>query len=240
MPLDVSNGNDGVGEGRQSGSASEEIQDAWASLLDRLERSGRLESVEIREAMASHPRWRFLPGSPGSKKRRAAVKDSPVAIGDEQTISAPHMVAILLETGKPSPGERCLEIGAGSGWLATLLGDIVAPEGMVVGVEIVPDLVDLARRNVNQASVDNVEILMGDGSLGHPEGGPYDLIVVSCGAPAIPEPLKRQLALGGRLVIPVGQRGHQCLIRVTRTADGYEQEDLGGCAFVPLVGQHGF
>lgn len=239
MPADVSNGNEGVGESGQSESASEEVQDAWISLLDRLERSGRLEHKEIREAMETYPRWRFLPGSPGSDKRRAAVKDSPVAIGDEQTISAPHMVAILLEAGEPTPGERCLEIGAGSGWLATLLGDLVAPEGTVVGVEIVPDLVELARTNV-QVGVGNVEILMGDGSLGHPEGGPYNLIIVSCGAPSIPEPLKKQLALGGRLVIPVGQRGHQRLIRVTRTADGYEQEDLGGCAFVPLVGQHGF
>lgn len=233
-----SSGKQGVGEGLPV--ASETLERRWEELLDRLERGGRLSRPDVRAAMREHPRWRFLNRPLDEDALEAALQDAPVVIGDEQTISAPHMVAILLEASEISEGERCLEIGAGSGWLAVIAGELVGDKGHVVGVEIVPDLVELARDNVHDAEADNVEILMGDGSLGHPEGGPYDVIVVSCGAPSVPSPLKEQLRLGGRLVIPIGQRGHQRLIRVTRTEDGYEQEDLGGCAFVPLVGEHGF
>lgn len=238
MVPDGSSGKEGVGVSDDSSPL--DLEERWSSLLDTLETGSRLTRADLREAMAQHPRWQFLPGGSEAAERKASLKDAPVAIGDEQTISAPHMVAILIEATQAREGERCLEIGAGSGWLAAILGTLVGPSGRVIAVEIVPDLVELARSNLRDGGVDNVEVLMGDGSLGHPEGGPYDVIIVSCGAPSVPSPLKRQLAIGGRLVIPVGRRGHQRLIRVTRTEEGYEQEDLGGCAFVPLVGEHGF
>lgn len=211
----------------------------WQDQLDRLERGGRLSRGDVRKAMEAHPRWRFLDPD-AIEEREKAVEDRPVPIGVGQTISAPHMVAILVEESLPSQGERCLEVGAGSGWLAAVLGEVVGPSGHVTGMEIKPELVDLARKNIEAEGLQNVTILHGDGSLGHPEGGPYDIIIASCGAPSIPDPLLNQLAPGGRLVIPVGHRGHQRLHRVTRTSDGFEEENLGGCAFVPLVGEHGF
>lgn len=212
----------------------------WQEQLDRLERGDRLNRGDVRDAMMKHARWRFVPTGASAKLREQALQDTPVPIGDGQTISAPHMVAILIEEATPSRGERCLEIGAGSGWLAAVLAEVVGSEGHVTGVEIKPELVELARENIQQAGLDNVTILHGDGSLGHPEAGPYDVIIASCGAPSVPDPLVEQLDIGGRLVIPVGRRGHQRLKRVTRTQDGYEEETLGGCAFVPLVGRHGF
>lgn len=215
------------------------LRSMWSEQLDRLERGDRLTRDDVREAMTAHPRWNFLEREPGDEELEAAVKDSPVSIGDEQTISAPHMVAILIEAVRAEPGDRCLEVGSGSGWLVAVLAHVVGEEGWVVGVEIVPRLVEMARANLAAAGVDNAEIFLGDGGLGHPEGGPYDAIVVSCGAPSVPEPLLEQLAPGGTAVVPVGRRGHQTLRRVTRTDDGFEHEDLGGCAFVPLVGEFG-
>jgi protein-L-isoaspartate(D-aspartate) O-methyltransferase len=116
----------------------------------------------------------------------------------------------------------------------------VGSQGRVLSVEIVSELVELAKDNVRQERVGNVEIVHGDGSLGYVDQAPYDAIVVSCGAPEVPESLLEQLDVGGRLVIPVGKRVHQQLIRVMRTQDGFERENFGGCAFVPLVGEEGF
>lgn len=217
----------------------ESLEDAWDQLLDRLEQGGRYTDPRIREAFGKHPRWRFLP-SDRQSNRRVAINDKPVAIGDNQTISAPHMVAILLDRADLQPGHRCLEIGAGSAWLAVLAGELVGDEGRVVGVEIVPDLVELGRENVVQAGADNVEIVMGDGGIGCPEKAPYDRIIVSAAAPEVPGPLLDQLRLDGSMVIPVGTRNYQQLLRITKTAEGTEREELGGCAFVPLIGEHGF
>lgn len=217
----------------------EGLEDAWSQLLDRLEQGGRYSDPRIRRAFEKHPRWSFLPKEIRGS-RRAAVQDKPVAIGDNQTISAPHMVAILLDRADLQPGHRCLEVGAGSGWLAVLAGELVGPEGRIVGVEIVPELVELARDNVVQAGADNVEIVMGDGGIGSPERAPFDRIIVSAAAPEVPDPLLEQLRLGGSLVVPVGSRNYQQLVRVTKTESGTEREQLGGCAFVPLVGEYGF
>lgn len=215
------------------------LEDAWAQLLDRLEQGGRYTDPRVRRAFEKHPRWRYLPGDKQASPR-AAVQDKPVAIGDNQTISAPHMVAILLDRAGLQRGDRCLEIGAGSGWLAVLAGDLVGSEGHVVGVEIVPELVELARDNVMQAGAENVEIVLGDGGIGCPEQAPYDRIIVSCAAPDVPKPLLDQLEVGGTMVIPLGSRAHQVLTRVHKTEEGIEREEMGGCAFVPLIGEHGF
>lgn len=217
----------------------DELQDAWTQLLDRLEQAGRYSDPRIRASFEKHPRWSFLPDDKRGD-RRAAIQDKPVAIGDNQTISAPHMVAILLDRAELEPGHRCLEVGAGSGWLAVVASELIGPDGRFVGVEIVPELAELARDNVRQAGADNVQIVMGDGGIGYPEGGPYDRIIVSAAAPEVPGPLVDQLAVGGQMVIPVGTRNYQHLVRLRKTAEGTEREELGGCAFVPLVGEHGF
>lgn len=223
------------------GEDSPELVEAWVQLLDRLEDAGRYRDPRIRQAFETHPRWAFLLRTgTGDLSAKEAVRDSPVPIGDGQTISAPHMVAILLSQAQLEEGDSCLEVGAGSGWLAVLAGELVGSAGEVVGVEIVPELVRLARENVVQAGADNVDIVLGDGGIGHPERAPYDRIIVSCAAPEVPDPLVDQLRVGGRLVIPVGSRNHQRLTRVTKTEEGVETDDLSGCAFVPLVGEHGF
>jgi protein-L-isoaspartate(D-aspartate) O-methyltransferase len=216
-----------------------ELTERWADQLDRLERGGRLERADVRAAMERHPRFAFLGPAPSAKQLEAAVADRPVPLGDGQTISAPHMVAILVEASRARPGDRCLEVGSGSGWLVAVLADVVGPKGVVTGVEIEPSLVEASRGSLERAGVGNAEVLLGDGGLGHPEGGPYDVIVVSAAPPEVPDPLVDQLGEGGHLVVPVGRRGHQKLKRITRAVEGPEVEDLGGCAFVPLVGEHG-
>lgn len=217
------------------------LEGRWTSLLDRLEQGGRLRTPRIRRAMEALPRWRFIGSEPSRDTIQAALRDAPLPIDQDQTISAPHMVAILLEEGQPCPGDRCLEVGAGSGWLASLLAHIVGPDGYVVAMEVRPELAEMARSNLTGLPVeDRVEIVVGDGSRGYPDAGPYDTIIVSAAGPSIPDPLVEQLSLGGRLVIPVGERGHQRLFVVTKTTEGIERSDRGGCAFVPLIGEHGF
>lgn len=217
------------------------IEGRWHSLLDRLEQGGRLESPRIRAALEALPRWRFIGPDPSRDKIEGSLRDAPLPIGQDQTISAPHMVAILLEQARPSPGDRCLEIGAGSGWLASLLAHVVGPDGHVIAMEVREELAEMGRRNLVGSPVeDRVEIIVGDGSTGYPPGGPYDVIIVSAAAPSVPDPLVEQLGLGGRLVIPVGERGHQQLYLITKTPDGIERSAKGGCAFVPLIGEHGF
>jgi len=216
-----------------------ELWDGWSQLLDRLEQAGRYDDPRIREAFEAHPRWRCL-ADDGRVSRRASIEDKPVPIGDNQTISAPHMVAILVDRADIQSGHRVLEVGCGSGWLAVVASELLGDEGHVVGVEIVPELVELARRNVMQEGVDNVEIVMGDGGIGCPEQAPYHRVIVSAAAPEVPEPLIDQLRFGGSLVIPVGTRNYQQLVRIQKTEDGTQREELGGCAFVPLVGEYGF
>jgi protein-L-isoaspartate(D-aspartate) O-methyltransferase len=224
-----------------NGVSGDNLSGAWKHLLFSLELRGHLASPRIRQAMEKHPRWRFLGSQATPELVQASLADSPVGIAHGQTISAPHMVAILLSAADPRPGERALEVGAGSGWLLVLLTEMLGPEGHAVGVEVVPELVQLARYNLHATGVwGRAEVHEADGGLGHPAGGPYDIIIVSCAAPRVPEPLVDQLKPGGRLVIPVGERDVQHLLRITKTEDGLHKEDLGRCAFVPLVGAWGF
>lgn len=146
-------------------------------------------------------------------------------------------------------GHKVLEVGSGSGWHASTIAEIVAPSdvprekwGHVYTVEIIPELAEFARRNIERAGYgDRVTVICGDGSLGYPEEAPYDRILVTAAAPSIPEPLKEQLKPGGIMVIPVGEVGfYQTLIRLRKLENGRTiEEDLGGVAFVPLVGKYG-
>jgi len=160
------------------------------------------------------------------------------------------MVAIMNEALNLEAGQRVLEVGAGSGWHACTIAEVVAPNdvprsewGHVYTVEIVPQLADFARRNVMRAGYgDRVTTIAGDGSLGFSEKAPYDRILVTAAAPKVPEPLIAQLKIGGVLVIPVGGTSFfQSLIRITKLQDGkLKRENLGGVAFVPLTGKYGF
>jgi protein-L-isoaspartate(D-aspartate) O-methyltransferase len=158
------------------------------------------------------------------------------------------MVSIMNEALELVIGHKVLEVGTGCGWHASTVAEIVAPSdrpkeewGHVYTVEIIPELAELAKRNIRQAGFeDRVTVIRGDGSLGFPEEAPYDRILVTAAAPYVPPPLKKQVKIGGLIVLPVGAVGfYQTLLRVRRVNDDFLEEDLGGVAFVPLVGKHG-
>ena len=170
----------------------------------------------------------------------ASYADHPLDIGHGQTISAPHMVAIMVEAMDVEDGQRVLEVGGGSGYHAAVIAESVGPTGHVYSVERIEPLAIRARRNVEAAGLsDRVTVVVGDGSCGWPEHAPYDRISVACAAPSVPEPMRSELADGGKLLIPAGGRYIQELLRVTRTGDDFRVEKLGGCVFVPLLGRCG-
>jgi protein-L-isoaspartate(D-aspartate) O-methyltransferase len=181
-------------------------------------------------AMREIPREKFVPHALVER----AYQDSPLTIPEEQTISQPYIVALMAAALRLRPGDRVLEVGTGSGYAAAVLARIV---GHVFTIERHAALVDLARRQLADAGVTGVELRCGDGTLGWPEHAPFDAIVVAAGAPRVPPALLAQLALGGRLVMPVGPEDAQQLLRFTRTGpDTLRREDLGPVRFVPLVG----
>ena len=184
-------------------------------------------------AMRAVPRHLFVP--PGSEEY--AYEDRPLAIGEGQTISQPLMVAIMTEALRPAAEHRVLEVGTGSGYQAAVLATLVRD---VVSIERHEALATHARQALAAASVSNVRIVVGDGSEGLPEEAPFDGIIVTAGAPSVPEPLKAQLADGGRLVIPVGPHHQQRLFIVTRHGDEFGTESGDACAFVPLLGRLGW
>lgn len=190
-------------------------------------------SERVLDAMRKVPRHLFVP----ERERRNAYADYPLPIGWGQTISAPHMVAIMCELLDIQDGMKILEIGAGSGYHAAVMA-VLAGSGHVYAVETIEGLAFFARDNLKKAGINNVTIIVEDGSLGLPGYAPYDRISVACAAPEILDTLTEQLKTGGKLVIPVG-RYFQELYLVTKT-DGLKKEAKGSVVFVPLVGKKGF
>ncbi len=189
----------------------------------------------VLDAMRKVPREQFLPDN----LREFAYEDSPLPIAGEQTISQPYIVAFMAEALMLKGGEKVLEIGAGSGYAAAVLSEIAAN---VYTVERLGPLAEKAAETLAELGYDNVHVLHGDGTRGWPDHAPYDAIVVAAGGPVVPESLKEQLKIGGRLVIPVGsdQRSQE-LVRVTRTsANEYRSEDIADVRFVPLIGEEGW
>jgi protein-L-isoaspartate(D-aspartate) O-methyltransferase len=170
--------------------------------------------------------------------RARAYDDIPMPIGYGQTISAPHMVAIMCDLLDLQQGMVVLQVGGGSGYHAAVMADLVGPKGHIFSVERIPELAARARENLLLAGIDNVTMTEGDGSIGLQSHAPYDRISVAATAPSIPEPLKHQLKAGGKMVIPVGI-GYQELVLVTRK-NGFVTEEQMGVAFVPLIGEKGF
>lgn len=197
------------------------------------ERRGEIGDPRVLEAMGAVPRHEFVPAA----LQDEAYDERALPIGEGQTISQPLIVALMTEALELGPRDRVLEVGSGSGYQAAILRRLVPH---VVGVERVGALAERARSALVRLGVDGVEIHEADGSLGWPADAPYDAIVVTAGGPRLPEALLGQLAAGGRLVMPVGPRNAERLVRVRRTADGDTREDLGGVAFVRLVGQEGW
>jgi protein-L-isoaspartate(D-aspartate) O-methyltransferase len=206
-------------------------------LVEMLDSSRYLSSDAVRRAFLAVPRELFVP----SRLRSNSYVDTPLPIGHGQTISAPSMIAIMLEELELSTGQKVLEIGAGSGYNAALLREIVGTK--VFTIERIPELVEQSRANLDSAGyAGKVEVVLGDGTRGYEEEMPYDRILVTAGSPGIPDPLVAQLATGGILGIPVGRhRAFQDFLTVRKLADGTtESRSHGGCVFVPLIGEHGW
>ncbi|HTY75259.1 MAG TPA: protein-L-isoaspartate(D-aspartate) O-methyltransferase [Candidatus Nanoarchaeia archaeon] len=214
----------------------------WKTLVDNLIKQGKLRSSNVIQAMQSVPRTKFLP--PNVKLYTSS--DMPLQIGYGQTICAPSMVGIMNEALQPQVGNKILEIGAGSGWHAATLAEIVAPNnaprsewGHVYTVEVVQALADIARKNIMNAGFgDRVTIITGDGSKGCIEKAPFDRIIVAAACPNVPKLLVDQLKDCGILLVPVGSGNgmFQTLKKVMKSAEGkVKEENLGGVAFLPLA-----
>lgn len=221
------------GGGNGWGAAAGDYATARARMVkEQVERRG-ISDVRVLEAMRKVPRHLFV----DPVLARRAYEDCPLPIAEGQTISQPYMVAVMTAALCLQGGERVLEIGTGSGYQAAVLAELA---GQVYSIERIPALADRAQRTLGRLGYDNVTIRVGDGSAGWPEAAPFDAIVVTAGAPSVPTPLVEQLQIGGRLVIPVGSPHAQTLRRVVRKEQGVDQEELVGCIFVRLVGEHGW
>ena len=188
----------------------------------------------VLEAMRTVPREAFI--SAGFEE--FAYEDSALPIAEGQTISQPYIVGAMLAAAELEDGDKVLEVGAGSGYAAAVISRIA---DKVFAIERHAALTDAARERMRTLGYDNVELSTGDGSDGWPQQAPFDAIIVSAGGPKIPQALKTQLAIGGRLVIPIGPIDEQRLVRLTRTGgDAFEQDDLDAVRFVKLIGAGGW
>lgn len=202
-------------------------------MVERQLRGRNITDERVLEAMEQVPRHNFVP----DHLKNSAYTDGPLPIGEGQTISQPYIVAYMSQLLDLGPEDTALEIGTGSGYQAAVLAHLVKK---VYSVERIEDLAQKARRRFQELDIENVEVVVKDGSQGLPEHAPYAGILVTAAAPEAPDPLKKQLADGGKLIIPVGSRGGQVLERWIRRGDEYEVDQLSPVAFVPLLGHHGW
>jgi len=222
------------GEDRKKREKEEEFEKLRKLLVEGLE--GFILDEKVLRAMLRVPRHMFVP----EYEQRAAYIDRPLEIGYGQTISAPHMVAIMCEILELSEGHKVLEIGAGSGYNAAVMAELVGKTGHVYTVERIEPLVNFASKNLKETGYKNVTVLLENGSMGYPRYAPYDRIAVTCAAPYIPETLLEQLKPGGIMVIPVGSYSQE-LIRVKKDSNGnIHRKKKGDVIFVPMLGKHGF
>jgi len=203
------------------------------SMVEQQLRRRGITDQRVLEAMRSVPRHEFV----SRQDWPQAYADHPVVIAEQQTTSQPYIIAAMLQAAEIKPGDRVLEIGAGSGYQTALLAELA---GQVFAIERYSSLVEASRQVLDRLGYHNIAVVAGDGSLGLPAAAPYDVIIVSAAAPHIPAALVEQLASGGRLVIPVGDSSQQVLKLVRKRAEGVSETALEGCRFVPLIGQGGF
>ncbi len=205
-------------------------------MVDSQIRSRSIRDERVLRAMEKIPRHLFIDEGLIDQ----AYNDNPLPIGDKQTISQPYIVALMTEALELKARDKVLELGTGSGYEAAILAELA---DRVFTIERIASLAQKARKLLESLNYYNVVIRVGDGTYGWREESPFDAIAVSAGSPSIPRMLVEQLAIGGRLVIPVGSRYSQSLIKLTRLSenpDDVKREDLGGCRFVNLIGEHGW
>ncbi len=205
-----------------------DYQAARAKLIEHL--GHEIKDKRVLEAIARIPREKFVPAD----FRRQAYEDKPLPIGEEQTISQPYIIAMMTEALELTGKEKVLELGTGSGYQTAILAELAKK---VVSVERVPNLAESARKLLDSLGYKNVEFHLAGETLGWPSGAPYEAIIVTAGAPSVPEDLLNQLAIGGRMVIPVGSRYMQELCKITRRQEGNIVRNMGGCRFVSLIGK---
>jgi len=194
----------------------------------------KIADENVLKVMSEVPRHLFVPDALKSQ----AYKDNALPIASKQTISQPFIVARMTELLKLTTQSKVLEIGAGSGYQTVILAKLA---NKIYAIERVPNLAREAQEKLQKLNIKNVILTCADGSLGWNAHAPFDAILVAAGSPTIPEPLLKQLKIGGRLILPVGQdQKTQKLIRVTRAERDFITEDFGACAFVPLIGEHGW
>ncbi len=205
-----------------------DLEKAKAALIKHL--TWEIADKRVVEAMGRVPREAFVP----QEYYHAAYEDRPLSIGFGQTISQPFIVALMIQALELKGDEKVLELGTGSGYEAAVLAELAK---QVVTVEIIPELAESAKRVLGKLGYSNVEVHSAGKTLGWLEDAPYDAIIVSAGAPSIPQILLGQLSWGGRLVIPVGSHWQQELMKISKNKEGNKVENLGACYFVPLIGE---
>lgn len=196
-------------------------------------RNRGIKDARVLKAMSEIPRHLFVPEALSSK----AYGDHALPIGDMQTISQPYMVARMTELAEVDKDSTVLEIGAGSGYQTAVLSAVA---GRVFSIERISDLARTAQKNIRQLGCYNATVKWFDGTIGWSDHAPYDAVLVAAGSPEVPEPLVAQLAVGGRLVIPIGNEEHQILVRVIKTEKGVVRENHEACVFVKLIGRYGW
>jgi len=202
---------------------------ARARLITHL--GGEIRDRQVLAAMARIPRECFVP----PEEQFSAYEDMPLPIGLNQTISQPLIIAVMTEALELKGKEKVLEVGTGSGYQSAILAELAR---LVVTVERLPSLAETARKTLNNLGYTNIEVHPAGETLGYQDKAPYDAIMVTAAAPRIPDDLLTQLAIGGRMIIPVGSRYVQELYKITRRKKGDLVQDLGGCRFVPLIGKN--
>lgn len=207
----------------------------WRAKMVAEQLEGRkIRDPRVLDAFRRIPRHEFCPGA----DLPLAYGDHPVEIGHGQTVSQPYMIAWMLQESRLQPADRVLEIGTGSGYQTALLASLVAN---VFSVECIPELLTGARERLDKCGFTNIEFRFGDGSVGWAQRAPFDVVLYSAAAPEIPDVVREQLSIGGRILAPIGRREHQTLVRIERTGESdYREQDLGGCVFVPLRGAFGW
>ncbi len=202
-------------------------------MVERQLRRRGIDDERVLRAMETVPREHFVP----ERVRGSAYNDSALPIGHEQTISQPWVVAAICQALALEGDENVLEIGTGSGYSAAVLANLA---GRVISLERVPSLAEWARERLAELGVDNVEVVVGDGSRGYPDGAPYEGIAVHAATPEVPHSLLAELAPSGRLVAPIATGSADLLTAFVRENGDLRQETIGPCRFVPLIGAEGF